>query len=188
MRDWLPVILITAALALAGCGKEQLIDDIQTTVEHNETETSKKFETTYEIKEWSPDDFHTVQCCGVDITVPCKLSDIDSRFERKITKGEVTGSTFVELYYDGEYVGALSYGKDNDDMETDYLPIMMLTKFSVNGLSEKSPKKDVQNTLGIGNVIDSDVTDVYYGNDTAILFQYLSERETEICICFYEEE
>jgi len=154
--------------------------------------TSKKeFETTYEITEWSPDDFRTVQCCGIDITVPCKLSDIDSRFETKIIKGEVTDSTdstFVELYYDGEYVGTLSYGKDNVDIEKDCLSLMMLTKFSINGLTDASTKKDVQMMFGVGNNINNEFTDSYYGNNTMVLFQYFSESGTELCICFYEEE
>ncbi len=183
MRGWLPVILITAALALGGCGDTQLNDYTQTTAETDETETSKKFETDYEITEWSPDDFHTVQCCGVNITVPCKLSDISKEFNTQMTDGEVSGAKFVELYYNDEYVGALSSVGG-----TELLNVAVLDKFSVNGLSETSTKEDVQSVLGNGNVIDSEVLDTYYVNNSVVSFTYSDESETEICICFYEEE
>ncbi len=181
-RGWLTAVLITAALALCGCGDTQFNDDIQTTVELNETETSKKFETDYEITEWSPDDFRTVQCCGVNITIPCKLSDINKEFNTQMTEGEVSGAKFVELYYNDEYVGALS-----SIGGTELLTVAILDKFSVNGLSETSTKEDVQSILGNGNVIDCEVLDSYYVNNSVVSFTYSDESKTEICICFYEE-
>ena len=79
-------------------------------------------ETDYAITEWDLEEFKTISCKGIDISVPCKLSNINEAFETKIIYADENDvySDSVELYYNGEYVGnMLSESKKNYNTDTD---------------------------------------------------------------------
>lgn len=151
------------------------------------TATNQSFETTYEITEWSADDFKTIQCCGIDISIPCKLSDIENKFGTKLIES-TTGSEIIELYYDGEYVGIVSRNESNEKYrKEDLVTFLSLNSFSIKSLTETSTKEDVQKILGPGNNIDFEYADSYFCDNMMIVFNYLNGK-TSIHVAVYEEE
>lgn len=172
------IAAVAMAFCLAGCQKE---DNSAGQVEQTSGESQQNINTEISFENWSPDDFTSVQCHGIDITIPCKFSDIDERFDVKtVPDGMGDGSDMVELYYNEEYVGALAY----DPIDTDTLVFLRLESFDLYGLTEKSTKEDVQNKLGFSK--DSDLFDSYWGNNITIGFEYIDEK-TAVIIAYNEE-
>ncbi len=174
------ILLLTASLMLSGCGGDE-------TVLNESTETAVEVETSSAITEWSADDFRTISCCGIDISLPCRLADIDERFEVKLCEAVeeyTTSRDWYELYFENEYVGAMCYSKDDYNTETDSLVFLQLYKFDFYGLNEKSTKEDVQKALGKGNGGDSDIVDRYDGENYSIAFTYDKDDLTNVGVYF----
>ncbi|MBR4225157.1 MAG: hypothetical protein IKR73_10145 [Oscillospiraceae bacterium] len=57
------------------------------------------------ISDLSEKEASTVYIGGAPVTVPCKLSDIDDRFEYLVIQDSTNGDIEVELYCDGRFVG-----------------------------------------------------------------------------------
>ncbi len=191
-------ILITA-LSLSGC-KNFVETDVgaetkftkqavsETTSLTNQEET--KFVTEFEITDWSPSDFCTITCHNATVSIPCKFSDIDDKFDKKIVKSNeqnISKLDYVELYLDDEYVGSLYFAEYDYDIENDFLSFASLETFDIKGLNEHSSKKDVQKKLGVGNHIDFEYGDSYYVDNMMIIFNYLNNK-TSLTIIVYEEE
>ena len=195
-RKFLSVLTALAiTVSLSACQSTpstELIDSVvseATTVETTTSSTQNRFETTYEITEWSADDFQSIECCGIDISLPCKLSDIDERFEVKISRANEEFSSskdWFELYFENEYVGALCYNIDDYNIKDDYLTYLSLETFNINGLDETSTKETIQKVLGTGNAIDFEYADSYFTEDMMIIFNYINDKTT-ISIGVYEE-
>ena len=192
---------ITMMSCAAACSEETSSNDVpqitaEAAAESGSTEVSQvaetaesserpNFETTYEITEWDINDFKTIECCGTNISIPCKLSDIDERFEVKLIPKDEEFSyddDWYELYYENEFVGSLCHNDHNYDKDTSPITIMSFEKFNIYGLNEKSTKDEVQKKLGKGNNIDSEYADVYYGNNVMIIFHYIDNDTTTIFI------
>ena len=192
-------ILIAMLAAVVVCGFSGCkADEKQTEIVSETTQTLKttapeniekhEFETSYQITDWSSDDFRTIQCHGIDISIPCKLSDIDERIKVKVFEADensVTDTDFVELYFNDEHIGTMCYEKDEYNTETDNLVLLSLESFSVKGLNETSTKEDVQKILGAGNHIDSEYAEAYYTGDMMIIFHYYNDH-TSITITVYK--
>lgn len=166
MTKIFPVITAAAvaALFLTGCQ-----GDIDT--EH----VGKEQETDYISDDWEPDDLTSVECCGIEIPFPCKLSDIDESFDTKIVPRDeehITSHDWVELYYKNEYVGAMCYDDDEYSIEEDDLTFIRLISFSWYGLTETSSKEDVQKMLGSGSKTDIEYADWYWGSSIRMGFEY----------------
>ena len=193
-RFFVAMLAAVVACGFSGCNA----DEKQTEIVSETTQTLKttapantekhEFETSYQITDWSSDDFRTIQCHGIDISIPCKLSDIDERIKVKVFEADensVTGTDWFDLYFDDECVGTMCYAEDEYNTKTDNLIFLNLETFNVKGLNEMSTKEDVQKTLGAGNNIDSEYVDTYYTGDIMVIFSYSSEH-TSITICVYE--
>ena len=144
---------------------------------------------TNETIEWSPDDVHSIECNGVEIELPCMLSDVEKSFETKISESQ-SGREYdmVELYSGDEHVGAMSWGFEEYDSAKDCLKFIRLTSFSFNGLTEKSSKDDIQKKLGKGTKMDSEYADWYWGDRVRLGFEYYTGENTAIAIYVYEGE
>ena len=192
---------ITMMSCAAACSEETSSNDVpqitaEAAAESGSTEVSQEaetaesserpnFETTYEITEWDINDFKTIECCGTNISIPCKLSDIDERFEVKLSpKNEEysTSKDCFELYFKNKYVGSFCYDEADYDTDNSLITSVTLAKFEIFDLTEKSTKDEVQKKLGKGNNIDSEYADVYYGNNVMIIFHYIDNDTTTIFI------
>ena len=196
MKKFLAVL--TAAclvLVMAGCQQNDVstgqINLEQTSQEQPYTAVltndETHFETEFEITDWSPSDFCTIKCCNADVSIPCKFSDIDEKFDKKIVKANernVSKLDTVELYLDGEYVGVLCYPEQDYDIENDFLTYVSLEIFDINGLNEYSSKEDVQKELGAGNTMDFEYADSYFVDNMMIMFNYLNNK-TSLTVVVY---
>lgn len=197
-------LLLASSLLLSGCevSSAQENEEFESSITINDTseinnDTSEintseapRFETTYKITDWSADDFCTVQCYGIDISFPCRLSDVDKRFDIELcnaSEDNIFDSDTFDLYYNNEYVGSMVYDEKNYDINNDYLNFLYLESFCIKGLTEKSTKDEVHNVLGKGNHIDDENTDAYYLDNKMIVFNYLN-NQTYITIIVYEED
>lgn len=190
---------LLAAIALA-CGMVGCQADTEQTVQENrqyevhvdETTAPKNldkeyFETKFEIKDWVPKDFCTILCHDAIISIPCKFSDIDEKFNKEIVESSeqsVYKLDSVELYLNGEYVGILCFPEQDYDIENDFLTYMNLETFDIKGLNEYSSKEDVQKKLGAGNNIDFEYADSYFVDNMMIIFSYLNNK-TSLTVVIY---
>lgn len=152
-------------------------EQLDTTVLMGSDETY--FETQFEITDWSPNDFCNIKCHNATVSIPCKFSDIDGKFDKKLVKANVSKSNNeqnVELYLNGEYVGILCSPEQDYDIENDFLTYVSLEAFDIKGLNEHSSKEDVQKELGVGNNIDFEYADSYFVDNTMIMFTYLNNK------------
>ncbi len=200
VKGLLPIVgMLIISLSLSGCKKPvetnvgaetkgitQAVGE--TTSLTNQEET--KFVTEFEITDWSPSDFCTITCHNATVSIPCRFSDIDDKFDKKIVKSNeqnISKLDYVELYLDDEYVGSLYFAEYDYDIENDVLSFASLETFDIKGLNEHSSKKDVQKKLGVGNHIDFEYGDSYYVDNMMIIFNYLNNK-TSLTIIVYEEE
>lgn len=185
-------------LGLVGCktdldiGQIDTAQNVQETQQITETtvpESSDKehFETKFKIMDWTANDFCTILCRDAIVSIPCKFSDIDDKFDKKIVASNeqnISKLDYVELYLDDEYVGALYFSEYDYDIENDLLSFASLETFDIKGLNEYSSKEDVQKELGAGNNIDFEYGDSYYVDNMMIIFNYLNNK-TSLTVAIY---
>ena len=165
---------------------EARVSEVTTQVETTTLSSQNSFETTYEITEWSADDFQSIECCGINISLPCKLSDIEEKFDTEITMADEKKESdvdMVELFFKGDHVGALCYGVDNYNVTGDSFSLYTFEDYEINGINEHSSKKNVQKILGVGNHINSEYADAYFVGNMLIIFKYY--EKTFITIAIY---
>lgn len=146
----------------------------ETDIRKDETErnlsTDAEEVTSYEITDLAFENFLNVRCEGIDITIPCKIEDIDSRFDIEKNNDK------IDLSFNGKYVGFLAYG-DSDDL-TGYA----LSYYEVNDLNEKSVKDDIQKKFGNGNYMDNKYGDCYKNSDFTLAFSYSYSMNTSTIV------
>ena len=164
---------------------EAVVSEATTQIETTTLRAQNSFETTYEITEWSADDFQSIECCGIDIPLPCKLSDIEENFDTEITMADEKKKSdvdMVELFFKGDHVGALCYGVDNYNVTDDSFSLYTFEDYEINGINEHSSKENVQKIWGVGNHIDSEYADAYFIGNMMIIFKYYDKTFITIAI------
>ena len=165
---------------------ETVVSEVTQSLGTTTLNSQNNFETTYEITEWSADDFQSIECCGIDISLPCKLSDIEEKFDTEITMADERNKSdvdMVDLFFKGDHVGALCYGVDNYNVTDDSFSLYTFEDYEINGINEHSSKENVQKILGVGNHIDSEYADAYFIGNMMIIFKYYDK--TFITIALY---
>lgn len=182
-------ILIAMLAAVVACGFSGCVNEsnIENNTSINQSENEAAIETTYKLADDFSEDFHTFRYYGIDISIPCKFSDIDERLTMEIIKPEQTinGKGWINLYFLDEYVGSMRGINEDFNFETDELKFLEINFFNIKGLDENSKKEDVQKVFGAGNHIDSEYYDAYYTGDMMITFEYYREK-TAITVAIYE--
>lgn len=196
MKKFLAVLAAAClVLGMVGCQQNDVstgqIDTEQTSQEQSDTailtNDETHFETEFEITDWSPSDFCTIKCRNATVSIPCKFSDIDDEFDKKIVEPNeqnVSKLDSVELYLNGEYVGVLCFPEQDYDIKNDFLTYVSLETFDIKGLNEYSSKEDVQKELGAGNNIDFEYADSYFVDNMMIIFNYLNNK-TSLTVVVY---
>lgn len=192
MRGWLPVILITAAFVLGGCGEEQLNDGIQTTSELDKNQLASIIseETSNDINyitDWSLDELvQNIELNGKSYSMPFTVEDLGEGYTigEKICLSEDTYG--YNLYYNDKYyalIGVVHYY-----WEIEKCDIVRITFFDDPDLSDTTP----QFKLGefcMGSERDSIIS--LYGNPTESCEEadrYIFSEGKEISVTYKDEK
>ena len=154
MRGWLPVILITAALALSGCGEEQSVetdvteaqlnDDIQTTVEPDENQSEQTEKLTF-------DDVNIIEINGKQVSLPFTVDELGEEY----SIGEEYGSNeiYTALYYKNEFIAFININNEKEITSISF-PSETLENniIKIYNLSSSDSFEKIIDTIGIPNV------------------------------------
>ncbi len=192
MRGWFPVILITAALALGGCGDTQLNDDIQTTAESDENQSTSAIseETSNDINyitDWSLDELvQNIELNGKSYSMPFTVEDLGEGY----TIGEkisLSGDTYgYNLYYNDKYYALIKLNLNNIITSITFSDNV---NFKIGELYSGNSKEKIINVYGIPSVEARDIIATYlFSNGNSISIFYEDNKLESISINYYIEE
>lgn len=185
-RGWLPVVLITAALALGGCGEVQAVgtDVTETQLLEKAIDEETEMKTIDPPADgWTLDDINQVLYInGQQVTLPLMFSTLKDGYEIKDKKYKDKGSDDSDvvggtLYYKDEFIAVISFY----ELENDIQILTMIFSPSYYSFYNKSLGifKDYSDCVNInGFNLESDINEIenylgtdYYTESNIIVYQ-----------------